>query len=273
MGREEETLRKACEALAREEAEQMETSLTPEEIRQAEKTYRHHKRQALGLIRRKTAARPALSRALLPVAAALLLLAAGVWMALNKPSKDPVPLHQAPTASVIPYYSPVPTPSPTLVPPTSTPSPTIAPTFTPKPTATSSPAPTKMPNSTQTPTPAPTEAPISAVPPDWTGSWFPMGLPGLETVSVAREENRQSAVFTLQGETWTFSEYDGTDLVPVPEDAAVSYIQWEDGAALRMEDDTGVTLAWTRDGRSFSLRGPKGNETAVAKSVKKIEEE
>ena len=277
MRREEDALRAACAQAAQEEAERLESSLTPDERRQAKAMYRHHRRQALALIRRKTHAHSAFSRVFLPVAAALLAILAGVLLTLREPPQEPVPLQQMPTASVIPYYSPVPSPSPTLVPPTFaptlSPSPTISPTFTPNPTDIPSPAPTASPDPTQTPTLSPTEAPVSPVPPDWTGCWFPMGLPAVKTVSVQREENRQTAVLSFAGDEWTFTEYDSAELVEIPDAAAVSYVQWDGVVALRMADETGVTLAWTLDGRSFTLRGPQGKEADIAKSVKKISAE
>ncbi len=74
-------------------------------------------------------------------------------------------------------------------------------------------------------------------------------------------------------DAWTFTEYADDRVLDVPEDAEVSYVQWENTVALRMETEAGVTLAWVQDGHSLRLFTASGDAVEMAKSVKKIFEE
>ena len=303
MKREEELLRQACAEIAQEEADQLERGLTPSDIRQAEQAYRRHRKKALSLIRRSAkTTRPI--RVYLSAAAAAAVIFAAVYVSLNHSAPDPVTVSQPPTASVAPYYSPVPTaepsPAPTSIPPTESPvftdipttsptktpnsattelvsptfgeAPEVTPTQTPVPAWTPSPAPTQTPAPTATPEPAPTaQAPEDALPEGWTGSYFPaLWLSGAHFSQQNAGDGWRSVVCEFEEGQWEFTEYDTAEMVAVPQNAAVSYVQWNDIVALRTEDAEGVTLAWTQEGRSFSLRCTAGDGEDIAKSVKKI---
>ena len=187
MKREEELLRQACALAAQEEADRLEKSLSRASIREAEAVYRRHRKKARALIARHTGGASRWQAVWRAAAVAVALLGA-VYLSLSRSSPDNVESSQAPSASVAPYYSPVPIvlpemreTFPTNTPekeeneslqttitdnnleistdlPTSTPS--AVPTEAPSPTPTHSPAPTATPTpeptATQTPTPAPT---------------------------------------------------------------------------------------------------------------------
>jgi hypothetical protein len=297
MKREEEMLREACAQLAQEETEQWEQGLTRTELNRAEEAYRRHRRRALSLIRRNTQKQAPVGK-WLQIAAILVILTGTVYWTLEQsPRETVVPQVQLSGVTVVPYYSPVPSPSPsaeavwvdfpTAVPisPTNTPfSPTntqisekistISPTSTPTPAPTPEPTPTLTPGPTTVPTPVPTAepspAPVPALPEDWTGDHFPMGLlDAAGKPAVTRGDGWQQAAW----DAWTFTEYADDRVLDVPEDAEVSYVQWENTVALRMETEAGVTLAWVQDGHSLRLFTASGDAVEMAKSVKKIFEE
>ena len=297
MKREEEMLREACAQLAQEETRQWEQSLTRTELRQAEEAYRHHRRRALSLIRRNTRKQAPIGKWLQIAAILVILTGAVYWTLEQSPRETVVPQVQLSGTTVAPYYSSVPSPSPsaeavwvdspTAVPisPTSTPffptdTPILAETQTISPTATPTPAPTPEPTPTLTPVPtaAPTPAPIAepspepvpALPEDWTGDHFPMGLLDAASVpAVTRGDGWQQAAW----DECTFTEYADDRVLDVPEDAEVSYVQWEGTVALRIETEAGVTLAWVQDGHSMRLHSSFENIEKIAKTVEKISAE
>lgn len=343
MKREEELLRQALEELAQEETDELEGSLSRSEIRQAEELYRHHRKSALGLIRKNTrkAANPVYTY--LRIAAAVAVVVGLVIFSLNRSQPDNIIQVQPPTSSVAPYYSPVPsgspepaesaapvTPEPTVIPaedsqgktiptetekfdlketisptiipniteyqtilptnipqaketetavPTSTPTlrPTDAPTIVPTEAPTEEPTPIPTAEPTETPTPTPTADPTFAVesvsasvPEGWSGSCFPFSLPAEGRAILETGDGWQRVTWRSGEREWIFTEYDRDDLLDVPENAEISYVQWDGIVALRMEDLSGVTLAWVQDGHSFSLCSSSGDAIEMARSVKKI---
>ena len=307
MSKNEDMLRQALAELAREETEQLEGSLSRTEIRRAEEMYQRHRRGAFALIRRVTGGHSPVLRYAAIAAAAAVLIGAAV-LSLSHTPPDNVPAVQPPTVSVAPYYSPEPSPTaaPTEIPATPNPTeaptekwditatpnpiieetentiatkeentpniPDIHPTFTEKPTETPAPA-----APTNAPTPTPTEEPEKeepslTVPSEWQGSYFPYALPIGGTAVMTDGDGWRRMAWHAEGGEWVFAEYEENDVIDVPEDCAVSYIQWDGVIALRMEDDTGVTLAWVQDGHSFSLRTEAENAEAMAQSVRRIGE-
>ena len=298
MKREADWLREACADLAEEEIRLLDRGLTPDERRQAEETYRGHKRTALALIRRRSARSAAAPY--LKAAAVLALLVGAAYFSLRQSQPEHVPLIQPPAASVGPYYTAVPaaafsetpTPTPTPAPPTPTPTPSPAPTPTPAP-------PTPTPVSTDapvpvTPTPAPSPAPTPAsrrLPPPsgWSGNYFLSGeLPasaGLDLTkygrcSVRPEDDRQTVSYSYDGWELRFTEYASSVPVPVPEDADVSYARLSDGViALRAETAEGVTVSWDQGGQTLSLFLSAGaprdsaDPLAIARTAEKFSEE
>lgn len=297
MKREEEMLREACAQLAQEETEQWEQGLTRTELNRAEEAYRRHRRRALSLIRRNTQKQAPVGKWLQIAAILVILTGAVYWTLEQSPRETVVPQVQLSGATVAPYYSPVPSPSPsaeavwvdfpTAVPisPTNTPfsptntqnsekTPVISPTSMPTPAPTPEPTPTLTPVPTATPTPAPTSepspAPVPALPEDWTGAHFPMGLLDAASVpAVTRGDGWQQAAW----DECTFTEYADDRVLDVPEDAEVSYVQWEGTVALRIETEAGVTLAWVQDGHSMRLHSSLENIEKIAKTVEKISAE
>ena len=297
MKREEDWLREACAQLAQEETRQWEQSLTRTELRHAEEAYRRHRRKALSLIRRNTRKQAPVGK-WLQIAAILVILTGAVYWTLEKsPRETVVPQVQLSGTTVAPYYSPVPSPSPsaeavwvdspTAVPisPTSKPffstdtpilaeTQTISPTTTPTPAPTPEPTPTLTPGPTTAPTPAPTAEsspePVPDLPEDWTGAHFPMGLlDAASAPAVTRGDGWQQAAW----DAWTFTEYADDRVLDVPEDAEVSYVQWENTVALRMETEGGVTLAWVQDGHSMRLYSSSESIQQIAETVEKISAE
>jgi hypothetical protein len=297
MKREEEMLREACAQLAQEETEQWEQGLTRTELNRAEEAYRRHRRRALSLIRRNTQKQAPVGKWLQFAAILVILTGTVYWTLEQSPRETVVPQVQLSGVTVVPYYSPVPSPSPsaeavwvdfpTAVPisPTNTPfSPTntqisekistISPTSTPTPAPTPEPTPTLTPGPTTVPTPVPPPQPppppVPARRSVWPGDHSPMGLlAAAAKPAVTRGDGWQQAAW----DAWTFTEYADDRVLDVPEDAEVSYVQWENTVALRMETEAGVTLAWVQDGHSLRLFTASGDAVEMAKSVKKIFEE
>ena len=318
MSKNEDLLRQAFEELAREETEQLENSLTRTEIRRAEEMYQRHRGRALSLIRRGTGA-PKLFIRFAAIAAAAAVIVGAAVLSLGHTPPDHVPAAQPPTVSVVPYYSPEPSPSETAAVSALTPEPTVVPTekweyiatyehtlqendtknateeiinpiiipaiptFTDEPTAKPTPAATVAPTESPLPTAAPTDtpAPLPAeeiapeaglqLPREWQGAYFPYGLPAGGLAVLSDGDGWQRIAWHADGGLWVFTEYEENDVIDVPEGAIVSYTQWDGIVALRMEDDTGVTLAWVQDGHSFSLCTDAENAEAVAQSVRKTE--
>ena len=285
MKQQEDWLRQACERLAQEETEKLESSLTRQDIREAEALFKQHKRKALALIGRNSK-KSGRGMAYLRAAACLILVIGGVYFALTRSSPDPVPLSPGSTSSVAPYLTPSPTfsPVPTAPAPTATPYletsptvtavfteiPTVSPTFTPTPTVT--PTFTPTPSPTETP-PTPTPAPL--IPGAWTGEYFPEWLPeGYEFVQLEQGEGSRSAVYALGDSRLIFTEYDAADAVPLPDAAertdAPAYIQCGDTVALRVPTQNGTFISWSAQGRSFSLLTRADQPEEIVKSVKKI---
>lgn len=169
----------------------------------------------------------------------------------------------------------VPAPTPTLR-PTDTPTEKLSPVPTAEPTET--PAPTAQ--TTATPEPVvPTEIPVptavpspvyASVPESWGGSYFPFSLPANGTYALENGDGWQRVTWRSGGQEWIFTEYDRDDLLDVPEEAEISYVQWDDIVALRLKDASGVTLSWVQEGHSLSLRSTSGDEMELAQSVRKI---
>ena len=293
MKREEDWLREACEQLAQEEADDLERSLTRSDIRQAEEVYRHHRKKALALIRRNTAGnRDSLVR-YLAAAAALIAIVGAILFSLNRREPENIYLTGGPSVSVAPYYSPVPVPTETV---TAAPTPEqvaeSTATISPNPdeiipeittyldiiediqqsTATPTIIPTEMPTPEPTPEPTETPAPTAVPVPDaWQGGYFPYALPALgQPVSFVDGDGWHSVTYAGDGGEWRFIVYDSADVVSLPENASASYVQWDGAVALRMEDESGVTLAWVQDGHSFSLHSTYGDGLEIAESVRKI---
>ena len=172
-----------------------------------------------------------------------------------------------------------PTSTPTLRPtdaPTDAPTEALTEKPSPVPTAepTETPAPTPTAKPTATPEPVmPTEAPIplaASVPEGWSGSYFPFSLPADGTFVLETGDGWQRVTWHSGEQEWTFTEYERDELLDVPENAEISYVQWDGVVALRMEDSSGVTLTWVQDGHSFFLHSAAGDELVLAQSVKKI---
>ena len=292
MNREEDMIRRACEEIAREETDAFEKSLTRGDIRQAEDAYRRHRKKALALISSRLGKRGGRFVRYLSAAAAVLLLLGGVYLSLRQNTPDPVPLSAVPTASVGPYWIKEPDDTPAPTPPI-TPAPTmnlnyiptekpiiteisdLSPTNTPIPTAIPTLIPTKSPLPTQTPFAETVnlQEDLSPVPPTWQGSYFPFDLPkDAVLLSCENGEKLYTAVYQTADGIVTFTEYQDSHMADIPEGAKISYVQWEETVALRLEDAHGVTLSWTMDGKSFSLFGPKDSAEAWAKGVRKIPE-
>ena len=146
--------------------------------------------------------------------------------------------------------------------PSSTPTlqPTDAPTSTPEPVV-----PTEVPVPTAEPIPE-----AASVPEGWDGTHFPFSLHADGTYSLETGSGWQRITWRSGAQEWIFTEYDGDELINLSENAEISYVQWDNIVALRMEDLSGVTLAWVQDGHSFSLCSSSGDEMEMARSVKKI---
>ena len=307
MNHEEDTLRRALESLAQEEADALEQGLSPEGVRKAEALYRRHRKTALSLIRHRPV-RQVLSP-YLRAAAILLLIAGGVYLSLRQAPQDfvhtaspgsvsvapfvaasasPAPPKEGPEAPTpaptdAPQPTNAPTPAPTATPqPTNTPTPdptitpqsTAAPTNTPQPTV----APTETPTNTQLPTAAPTDAPAAVPanhpwPAGWNGGFFPAALPEeAGDCQLTETEDSCTAVYSLKnGGELRFTEYASSRAVPIPDDAQVSYVQLDGNRiALRLETEAGETLSWDEEGCTLSLFVSTGDGIDVAQSVAKI---
>ena len=154
MNHEEDTLRRALESLAQEEADALEQGLSPEGVRKAEALYRRHRKTALSLIRRRPV-RQVLSP-YLRAAAILLLIAGGVYLSLRQAPQDFVHTASPGSVSVAPFVAASASPAPPKEGPEA---PTPAPTDAPQPTNAPTPAPTAIPQPTNAPTPDPIATP------------------------------------------------------------------------------------------------------------------
>ena len=269
MSREDEILREACARAAREETEELKSSLTLEESRLAEETYRHHRPAALELIRRQTKPRRRWGRALTAAACVAVLLGAA-YGALHRVPPEQTPAAQPPTPPVAPYHSPVPTQAPEI-----TALPTAALTQTPSPTETPAPSPTPSPTPAPTEAPAPTSTPAPAAyqPQRWMGAFFPQGLPeGSDLAYLNQDNGCHAAGYTLNGKEIVFTEYDALQsLVPVS-GAEIRYVALDNGLiALRTEEDGVVTLVWDQDGRTLKVECEEADAEEIANSVVKVE--
>ena len=170
-----------------------------------------------------------------------------------------------------PNLTEIPTALPTIVPQATetpmevpTPTPTLRPTA--EPTAAPDPVvPTEIPVPTAVPSPV-----YASVPESWGGSYFPFSLPANGTYALETGDGWQRVTWRSGGQEWIFTEYDRDDLLDVPEEAEISYVQWDDIVALRLKDASGVTLSWVQEGHSLSLRSTSGDEMELAQSVRKI---
>ena len=280
MKREEDWLREACALLAQEEADGLESSLTREEIRQAEELYRRHRKKALALIRgqEKRGLKPWM---LLSAAAALILLFGMVSSSVDR-KPESIQLAQGPGVSVNPYFSPAPvetqTPNlPTQAPETENSDPgkwEVSPTEKANTPEIITEAPTMEATAlpTPTPSPAPEEPHAKAEETDgrmgWTGGYFPSRLPENSSVlAVETGTGFQRAVIAGPEGRWIFTEYGSEEMLPVSNPESAAYVQWQDVIALQTEDQDGTTLLWNCFGRSFSLTGPKEGIVEMAESV------
>ena len=268
MKREEDWLKEACAQLAQEEADQMESSLTRSEIRQAEEAYRRHRGRALSLIARRTGHGGGWTR-YWTAAAALLVISLALYFSIRPESPDPVKLAQIPTVSVAPYFSPAPTETPSStnppVYPTKEPiNPTDVQIIAEKHTV----KPTDTPKPTIEPTAAPTEPPAVS---GWQGEYFPATLPD-DAVFLACEgdENGCTARWQWGEGELVFTENREPVLLQPGREAEVSYVQWGDIVALRLREDGKTTLSWVQDGRGFTLQGDFDEIDDIAKSVQKL---
>ena len=304
MKRSDDLLREACAELAEEETEALEQSMNRTAIREAEEVYRHHRPEALRLIRRLTAKHSNRRSILLPLAAALVIALGGAMLSLGRPAADPVEQTQLPTEiSVQPYYTApipiLPTSTPDVFPTTFIPPPmpeetitttsaqiiidkptqlpTYAPLATQEPTQPPTPAPTETPAPTSTPAPeilpiaAATDGPAVPIPSGWQGEHFLCLLPpGFELVSVTREDESCTAAYERYGQTLIFTEYDALRLIEAPANADYAYIRIHGETALQVKTDGGVILTWNQDGHTLFLFTPQGDGTDIANSIKKI---
>lgn len=288
MHNQDDLLRRACAMLAEEETRQLEDHLSPAQIREAEELFHRHRMNVLSLIAKETKKKKRGLPAFLKAAACLVLIAGAAYIALHQNAPDPQPMTPVPSASVIPYYSSVPTettiPSAT---PKKTEIPTYAPTFAPTetliPTNTSfinnipEVTPTFTPIPTSTPSPAPTQPPsaetngLGDAPNLWQGAYFPQYLPEGYAIADTEEDGlSHSIVYTKGTSRIIFTEYEGQKLLSIPENARISYIQLGDLIALKMETESSIILSWEQEGYTFSLTCPDDQAEEIAASVKKI---
>ena len=288
MSRQEELLRQACAMLAEEETNALENSLSPAAKAEAEKLYRQHRLKIFALIQKETKKKKGALPFLLKTAACLMLIAGAAWIALHQQHPDPTPMTPLPSASIAPYYSPVPTE--TII-PTHAPEETAIPTFTPDPTNTPSPIPTVSPTSVLTPTPSPTFTPLPTRTPDvaeaaptmsleetsgtapglWQGVYFPQALPeGYAIADTEEDSSSRSIVYTKDTSSIIFTEYNLQKAMTIQEGAKLSYVQIGDQVGLKMETDNAVTLSWEMDGHTLSITCTAADAEKIAASVKKV---
>ena len=288
MSRQEDLLRQACSMLAEEETNTLEKSLSPAAIAEAEKLYRQHRMKIFALIRKETGKKKGSMPFLLKTAACLVLIAGTAWIALHQQHPDPTPMTPLPSASIAPYYSPIPTetilptslpaetppstftPIPTNThPPVPTSSPTIAPTTTPTPTFT--PLPTKSPDVSATNTPILSQEPPGLAPSQWQGVYFPQLIPEGYTIADTEEDaTSHSIVYTKGTNSIIFTEYDMQKSMTIQEGAKLSYVQIGDRIGLKMETENAVTLSWEVDGRTLSITCTAADAEEIASSIKKV---
>lgn len=261
MNQGEEFLREACAQIAQDETEELARSLSPAQLRQAEKLYRQHRRSILRQIERNS---KKANSAIVPWlrAAACLTLAVGVaYLALHQSPPDNTPLSPGITASVAPYVSKdgfstfedelieTPTVSPTQISNTEEMQ-TIFPTTTPH-------------------QPFAAEAPLMPVD-VWPGLFFPenMCVSSLDQLSIA-EDQAAFSFMTEQG-AGVFTEYFSSLLLsPVP-GAAQDYVQIGDWIALRETSGDQIILTWAADGHTLRLSAPAAEAESIAETVKKL---
>ena len=206
---------------------------------------------------------------------------APVFLPSPTPTVFPIIATSAPNIGINPEASPTliqnstvnPTISPTLTPSVSeTPASTPDASRQPSPSPTPEPAPTLLPETAPEPEPEKQAPPLQrTVPETWQGVYFPTLLPeGCRLQSCVREESAWTARYLCQGKELVFMEYDTDQLIPISENAAVSYVQWNGIVALRTENASGILLSWVQDSRSFTLAYPD-ECLEIAESVQKIE--
>lgn len=288
MKRGEEILKEACARIAMEETETLEKSISPKMARAAETLFQRQRRKIFALIARNAGKQKNRFSPYLRAAACLVLVMGAAWMLLHPKPQDPAPATQVPMETILPYYSASPSPSPSSVPteipnsptpspeitekateiPTKTPEltdkPTISPTETPKPTATPSPAPTETP------------APVRKIRPEnWSGNYFPDAIPEGYALLESREETgSRTAVYTDgEGGEIIFTEYDGAEMMPIPENARADYIPLHGGAALRLTQGDTASFVWQMEERTLVLTADADLLEEIAQSVKKISRE
>ncbi|MBQ4073644.1 MAG: DUF4367 domain-containing protein [Clostridia bacterium] len=288
MNRQEELLRQACAMLAEEETNALENSLSPAAKAEAEKLYRQHRLKIFALIQKETKKKKGAFPFLLKAAACLMLIAGAAWIGLHQHHPDPIPMTPLPSASIVPYYSPVPTE--TII-PTHAPEETAIPTLTPDPTSTPTPVPTITPTFTLTPTPSPTFTPLPTRTPDvaeaapavipeetsgtapgqWQGVYFPQALPeGYAIADTEEDSSSRSIVYTKDTSSIIFTEYNLQKAMTIQEGAKLSYVQIGDQIGLKMETDNAVTLSWEMDGHTLSITCTAADAEEIAASVKKV---
>ena len=213
-------------------------------------------------------------------------------MLLHPKPQDFTPATQLPTATVMPYYTAEPSPSPSAVPmemhelstevqkemeneerfatlrPELTEKQTISPTETPKATE-------KL---IVTPTPAPTLPPETLQqfwPDGWTGIYFPGEIPdGYVLLESTDENGKRIAVYAdKRGGNISFTEYDGTEMIPIPPNVQTDYVMLHGGIALQLTENDIVTLVWQMEERTLVLTAKNEQIAEIANSVKKISEE
>ncbi len=257
MSRKENLLREACALAAQEETERLKKRMGVQNAREAEALYKRNRRAVLALIARRT--RRSRAAVYLRVAACLIAVAGGVWLAFFRQSPDYTPLTPGPSASVRPFDSSVPaaatatsvvTALPTEVEsvvseaptfptewpyieetemsfPTESPTAAITPTFFPTPTP------------TPVPTPEPTEMNAEEMngvqfggifpPAAWQGTHFPQWLPEGGDMEITLSESAAgsyTARITISGnghapaQVFEFTEYTASRPLPLSAEEA-----------------------------------------------------
>ncbi|MBQ9264149.1 MAG: hypothetical protein IJ189_08080 [Clostridia bacterium] len=291
-------LRQALSQLAEEETEQFARSMSREDRRNAETLFKQHKRRVFSLIARMSKHHgKGIGGVVLRIAAMLIVVVGGVYLATHQTPPDITPLSPGHTVSVAPYYSstpgpteqPTPEPTHTSVPtdtPVPTQEPTIIPTETPLPTSeptptpTNTPAPTKAPTVALTLTPAPTAEPTAqpeedlqplSVPMGWGGAYFPDMIPsGYLLTGTSSENGMHTAVYSNGLSTITFTESETLVSIPLSGTSDITYVQWDDVVALMSLVDGQHQVTWDQGGHSFALLADGGTAEAMCATVKKI---
>lgn len=280
MNRGEDILKEACAQIAMDETDALEKGISSKMERASDTLYQRHRKKVFSLIAQNTKKNQKRMTPWLRAAACLVLILGAVYWTLQQNPQDVMPATQIPTATVMPYYTAVPTAS--LV-PAHTPETTSMPAETPGVTEMPTKSPTEEPTSppTYTPSPAITPTPAPTLPPEparniwpetWSGIYFPAELPDDYALLETREENnKRTAVYADgQGKTLSFTEYDGSEMLSIPENAKAEYVALHGGAALQLTENDTATWIWQMEERTLVLTADLDLIEKIAKSVEKI---